>query len=81
MEGLLDYQLYTRDLLETVQVLLDRVGGELELPKIVGQRAAINSLWRAGAYQRHLRSFVAAGGNLERDLLLPLVFYSGVNCA
>ena len=72
-----DYTLWMRDLLETVHVLLNRVGVELDLPKLVGPTAEINSLWRAAAYQRHLRSFVDAGGDLQRDLLLPLIFYSG----
>ena len=76
-----DYTLWMRDLLETVHVLLDRVGLDLELPKLVGPTAEINSLWRAAAYQRHLRSFLEAGGDLQRDLLLPLIFYSGVRLA
>lgn len=71
------YTLWSRDLLETLRFLLDRVGMHLEIPTLRDAHADISALWHGRAYQRQLRKFISLGGNLEEDLLLPLVFFSG----
>ena len=71
------YSLWSRELLATIELLLDRVGKHLDIPRILEEGADISEFWHAGAYQRQLRQFVSRGGNLEEDLLLPLVFFSG----
>ena len=75
------YTMWSRDLLATVSILLDRVGRHLEIPHLVEEDAAISALWHGGAYQRQLRKFISVGGDLEKDLLLPLVFFSGISCS
>ena len=72
------YSLWSRDLLDTLMSLLDRVGKFLEIPSLVDDDAEISGMWQAGAYQRHLRKFVAVGGNLETDFVLPITFFSGM---
>ena len=74
------YSLWSRELLDTITVLLGRVSKHLDFPKILQEGADISELWHAGAYQRQLREFVSRGGNLEEDMLLPLVFFSGLYC-
>ena len=73
-----EYKLWARELLSAVDLLLRRVGPLLETPEFVAAEADISTLWHGAAYQRHLRSFVEGGGDLARDLLLPLVFFSGL---
>ena len=74
------YSLWSRELLETITLLIDHVGKYLDIPHILPDGADISELWHAGAYQRQLREFVSRGGNLEEDMLLPLVFFSGPYC-
>lgn len=75
------YALWSRDLLETITLLIGRVGKYLDIPRILEDGADISELWHGAAYQRHLRSFVAVGGDLARDLLLSLEFFSGAHHA
>ena len=77
-----EYQYWKRNLFDVVEMLLQRVGSKLELPSLLEpqEQEPIASLWQAAEYQRHLREFTKAGGNLDDDLLLPLVFFSGVLC-
>ena len=75
----IDYGYCKRNLGDIVSLLLDRIGDKLEIPSL---RAAdttepISTLWHGSEYQRHLQEFVKAGGDLTKDLLLPLVFFSG----
>ena len=76
------YELLHRDLGSTLKLLLERVGHLLELPVVRSEDSAeeISALWHGSAYQQHLRQFVAAGADLDRDLLLPLLFFSGMQC-
>lgn len=71
------YYYYTRDLLETIKLLLDRVGADVELPSFRRKGSRISTFWHASDYQDLLRKFVAAGYSLDLDLLLPLLFFSG----
>ena len=71
------YSLWSRELLETITLLMDRVGKYLDIPEILEEGVDISELWHAGAYQRQLHMFVDRGGNLAEDMLLPLVFFSG----
>lgn len=75
------YALWSRELLPTITLLMERVGKHLDIPRILEEDADISELWHGGAYQRQLRKFVSLGGNLEADVLLPLVFFSGAYCA
>ena len=75
------YNLWFRDLLETVTLLIGRVGKHLEIPQVLPEGADISEMWHARAYQRELRNFIAVGGNLEEDVLVPLMLYSGASHA
>ena len=74
------YSLWSRELLETITLLIDHVGKYLDIPHILPDGADISELWHAGAYQRQLREFVSLGGDLAQDFLLPLLFFSGADC-
>ena len=78
--GLTDYTFWFRDLLQIVELLLEQVGEQLEFPVVRSDDCAdpISTLWHGSVYQEHLKQFAAAGANLDRDLLLPLIFFSGV---
>ena len=71
------YTLWSRELLATIELLIGRVGKHLDIPLILEEGADISEFWHGGVYQRQLRKFVSVGGNLEEDILLPLVFFSG----
>lgn len=75
------YNLWFRDLLETVTLLIGRVGKHLEIPHVLPEGADVSEMWHARAYQRELRNFIAVGGNLEEDVLVPLMLYSGASHA
>ena len=74
-----EYDLYHRNLRGVLEGLLDQVGGELVLPQVHrGATDGWSELWHGDEYQRFLRQFLESGADLSRDVLMPLIFFSGM---
>ena len=73
-----DYDFFYRDLRGVIATLLERVGRQMDVPKLHnGAENGWSEIWHGTAYQALLQKFLDSGGDLHRDLLVPLVFFSG----